>query len=148
MSGRNVDPRHSVRSDVRSPVSQEDWGWWVGEDPVPGLDPGTTADMMSLQALLEKISNVDLLCGPLSYDEVLREKGIVGAPGMVVDRLTELRETAGIDGVSAEINPCSMLSHAQVMASLRLWCREVMPAVQVTGRRPVPRLKPAGRNPC
>src|SRR5829696_2543764 len=69
----------------------------------------------------------DLLRGPLSYDEVLREKGIVGTPDMVIDRLTELRETAGIDGVSAEINPGSMLSHDQVMASLRLWCREVMP---------------------
>ena len=69
----------------------------------------------------------DLLRGPLSYDEVLREKGIVGTPDMVIDRLTELRETAGLDGVSAEINPGSMLSHEQVMASLRLWCREVMP---------------------
>ena len=69
----------------------------------------------------------DLLRGPLTYDEVLREKGIVGTPDMVVDRLTELCETAGLDGVSAEINPGSMLSHEQVMASLRLWCREVMP---------------------
>jgi alkanesulfonate monooxygenase SsuD/methylene tetrahydromethanopterin reductase-like flavin-dependent oxidoreductase (luciferase family) len=69
----------------------------------------------------------DLLRGPLSYDEVLREKGIVGTPDMVIDRLTELRETAGLDGVSAEINPGSMLSHQQVMASLSLWCQEVMP---------------------
>ena len=36
-------------------------------------------------------------------------------------------EEAQIDGVSAEINPGSMLSHEQVMASLRLFCREVMP---------------------
>jgi alkanesulfonate monooxygenase SsuD/methylene tetrahydromethanopterin reductase-like flavin-dependent oxidoreductase (luciferase family) len=69
----------------------------------------------------------DLLRGPLSYDEVLREKGIVGTPDMVIDRLTGLRETAGLDGVSAEINPGSMLSHAQVMSSLRLWCEEVIP---------------------
>ena len=75
----------------------------------------------------------DLLRGPLSYDEVLpydevlREKGIVGTPDMVVDRLRELREASGLDGVSAEINPGSMLSHEQVMASLRLWCRDVMP---------------------
>ncbi|MND00957.1 hypothetical protein D3C83_197550 [compost metagenome] len=68
-----------------------------------------------------------MLRGPLGYDEVLREKGIVGTPDMVVERLTELRETAGLDGVSAEINPGSMLSHAQVMRSLRLWCEEVMP---------------------
>lgn len=69
----------------------------------------------------------DLLRGPLSYDEVLHEKGIVGTPDMVADRLAELRQTAQLAGVSAEINPGSMLSHEQVMASLRLWCREVMP---------------------
>ena len=69
----------------------------------------------------------DLLRGPLGYDEVLREKGIVGTPDMVVDRLRELREAADLDGVSAEINPGSMLSHDQVMNSLRLWCEEVMP---------------------
>ncbi len=69
----------------------------------------------------------DLLRGPLGYDEILREKCIVGTPDMVIDRLRELREAAGIDGVSAEINPGSMLSHDQVMNSLRLWCQEVMP---------------------
>jgi alkanesulfonate monooxygenase SsuD/methylene tetrahydromethanopterin reductase-like flavin-dependent oxidoreductase (luciferase family) len=69
----------------------------------------------------------DLLRGPLGYDEVLREKGIVGTPAMVAARLFELREAAGLDGVSAEINPGSMLTHDQVMRSLKLWCREVMP---------------------
>ena len=69
----------------------------------------------------------DLLRGPLGYDEVLREKGIVGTPDMVAGRLRELREAADLDGVSAEINPGSMLSHRQVMRSLRLWCEEIMP---------------------
>jgi alkanesulfonate monooxygenase SsuD/methylene tetrahydromethanopterin reductase-like flavin-dependent oxidoreductase (luciferase family) len=69
----------------------------------------------------------DLVRGPMPYDQVLQEKGIVGTPDMVTARLMELRETAGIDGVSAEINPGSMLSHNQVMRSLELWCREVMP---------------------
>jgi alkanesulfonate monooxygenase SsuD/methylene tetrahydromethanopterin reductase-like flavin-dependent oxidoreductase (luciferase family) len=69
----------------------------------------------------------DLVRGPLSYDEVRREKGIVGTPEMVVDRLAELRDAADLDGVSAEINPGSMLTHDQVMASLRLWCEQVMP---------------------
>ena len=69
----------------------------------------------------------DLVRGPLSYDQVQREKGIVGTPDGVAARLGELRETGGLDGVSAEINPGSMLSHEQVMRSLELWCREVMP---------------------
>jgi hypothetical protein len=49
---------------------------------------------------------------------------------MVADRLRELRDEALIDGVSAEINPGSMLSHEQVMASLRLFCQEVMPRLK------------------
>jgi alkanesulfonate monooxygenase SsuD/methylene tetrahydromethanopterin reductase-like flavin-dependent oxidoreductase (luciferase family) len=69
----------------------------------------------------------DLVRGPLSYEQVRQEKGIVGTPDMVAERLAELRETAGIDGVSAEINPGSHLSHEQVMRSLRLYCQEVMP---------------------
>jgi hypothetical protein len=50
-----------------------------------------------------------------------------GTPDMVAGRIAELRETAGIDGVSAEINPGSHLSHAQVLRSLQLYCQEVMP---------------------
>jgi alkanesulfonate monooxygenase SsuD/methylene tetrahydromethanopterin reductase-like flavin-dependent oxidoreductase (luciferase family) len=72
----------------------------------------------------------DLLRGPPVYVEVQREKCIVGTPDMVADRLRELREEALIDGVSAEINPGSMLSHEQVMASLRLFCQEVMPRLK------------------
>jgi hypothetical protein len=57
----------------------------------------------------------------MSYEEVLHEKGIAGSPQMVVDRLEEQREDAVLDGVSAEINPVSLLSHGQ------LYCQEVMP---------------------
>ena len=69
----------------------------------------------------------DLIRGPLSYEMVLREKVIAGTPEMVVERLRELREAAQLDGVSAEINPGSLLNHEQVMKSLRLYCQEVMP---------------------
>jgi hypothetical protein len=69
----------------------------------------------------------DLVRGPLTYAEVQREKGIIGTPDMVADRIAQLRDDAQLAGISAEINPGSMLSHAQVMSSLRLWCQEVMP---------------------
>jgi alkanesulfonate monooxygenase SsuD/methylene tetrahydromethanopterin reductase-like flavin-dependent oxidoreductase (luciferase family) len=69
----------------------------------------------------------DLVRGPLSYVELQREKGIVGTPDAVAQRLMQLRDDAQLAGVSAEINPGSMLSHAQVMNSLRLWCQDVMP---------------------
>jgi alkanesulfonate monooxygenase SsuD/methylene tetrahydromethanopterin reductase-like flavin-dependent oxidoreductase (luciferase family) len=69
----------------------------------------------------------DLVRGPLTYEAALRQKGIVGTPDMVAARIAELRETAGLDGISAEINIGSLLSHDQVMRSLRLYCQEVMP---------------------
>jgi alkanesulfonate monooxygenase SsuD/methylene tetrahydromethanopterin reductase-like flavin-dependent oxidoreductase (luciferase family) len=69
----------------------------------------------------------DLLRGPPTYEAVLQQKGIVGTPDTVAARIGELRETAGLDGISAEINVGSMLTHAQVMNSLRLYCQEVMP---------------------
>ncbi|MBV8492857.1 MAG: LLM class flavin-dependent oxidoreductase, partial [Alphaproteobacteria bacterium] len=51
----------------------------------------------------------------------------VGTPEFVAERLMQLRDEAELAGISAEINPGSMLTHAQVMSSLRLWCCEVMP---------------------
>jgi len=69
----------------------------------------------------------DLIRGPMNYETVRREKGIVGTPEMVTERLMELRDTAYLAGVSAEINPGSLLSHDQVMESLRLYIQEVMP---------------------
>ena len=69
----------------------------------------------------------DLIRGPLSYETILREKVVAGTPEMVVRRLSELREVAQLAGISAEINPGSLLNHKQVMNSLRLYCLEVMP---------------------
>jgi alkanesulfonate monooxygenase SsuD/methylene tetrahydromethanopterin reductase-like flavin-dependent oxidoreductase (luciferase family) len=69
----------------------------------------------------------DLIRGPMNYETVRREKGIVGTPETVTARLIELRDAAQLSGVSAEINPGSMLSHEQVMESLRLYIQEVMP---------------------
>ena len=63
----------------------------------------------------------------IDYDEVLRERMIVGTPGRVVDRLQELREVLGLDGILAELNPGSLIPHERVMTALRLLCQEVMP---------------------
>jgi alkanesulfonate monooxygenase SsuD/methylene tetrahydromethanopterin reductase-like flavin-dependent oxidoreductase (luciferase family) len=63
----------------------------------------------------------------IDYDEVLRERMIVGTPARVIDRLTELQETLGLDGILAELNPGSRIPHERVMTALRLLCEEVMP---------------------
>lgn len=63
----------------------------------------------------------------IDYDEVLRERMIVGTPASVVDRLQEIKETLGLDGILAELNPGSLIPHERVMTALRLLCEEVMP---------------------
>ena len=63
----------------------------------------------------------------IAYEDVLRERMIVGTPGRVVDRLRQLEEELGLDGILAELNPGSLVPHARVMEALRLLCEEVMP---------------------
>ncbi|MGH7933218.1 MAG: LLM class flavin-dependent oxidoreductase [Candidatus Binataceae bacterium] len=63
----------------------------------------------------------------ITYDEALRDKLIVGTPEMVADRLRELREELGLDGILAELNCGSQITHELVMKSLRLLCGKVMP---------------------
>jgi alkanesulfonate monooxygenase SsuD/methylene tetrahydromethanopterin reductase-like flavin-dependent oxidoreductase (luciferase family) len=63
----------------------------------------------------------------IEYEDVLKSKIIVGTPGMVVDRLAELRETLGLSGILAEMNCGMRIPHDQVTRSLRLMCSQVMP---------------------
>jgi alkanesulfonate monooxygenase SsuD/methylene tetrahydromethanopterin reductase-like flavin-dependent oxidoreductase (luciferase family) len=63
----------------------------------------------------------------MSYDEVLRDKIIVGTPGQVADRLHQLREELGLAGILAELNCGQMIPRERVLNSLRLLCEEVKP---------------------
>src|SRR5204863_3323520 len=63
----------------------------------------------------------------IDYEEVLRERMIVGTPGGVIDRLEQLRGELGLNGILAELNPGSLIPHARVLEALRLLCQEVMP---------------------
>ena len=63
----------------------------------------------------------------IDYEEVLRERMIVGTPQCVVERLQELQEVLGLDGILAELNPGSLIPHERVLEALRLLCQEVMP---------------------
>lgn len=64
----------------------------------------------------------------IEYDEVLKERMIVGTPQAVIDRLTEVKEQLGLDGILAELNPGSLIPHERVMRALRLLCEDVIPA--------------------
>jgi alkanesulfonate monooxygenase SsuD/methylene tetrahydromethanopterin reductase-like flavin-dependent oxidoreductase (luciferase family) len=63
----------------------------------------------------------------IDYEEVLRERMIVGTPARVIDRLAQLEEELGLDGILAELNPGSLIPHGRVMTALQLLCEEVMP---------------------
>jgi alkanesulfonate monooxygenase SsuD/methylene tetrahydromethanopterin reductase-like flavin-dependent oxidoreductase (luciferase family) len=70
----------------------------------------------------------DASAQPITWDELLEERVIVGTPGMVIERLRELHDLLGIDGVLAEMNSGGNIPRLGVRNSLRLLCEEVMPA--------------------
>ena len=65
-----------------------------------------------------------------TYDDVLRDKVIVGEPDTVIERLRELEDELGIDGILFELNFGAAIPAETMMRSLKLICHEVMPAFQ------------------
>jgi alkanesulfonate monooxygenase SsuD/methylene tetrahydromethanopterin reductase-like flavin-dependent oxidoreductase (luciferase family) len=65
----------------------------------------------------------------IGWDEVVRDKVVVGTPARVAERLRELQAELGLDGILAELNCGALIPHRRVLKALRLLCEEVMPAV-------------------
>jgi alkanesulfonate monooxygenase SsuD/methylene tetrahydromethanopterin reductase-like flavin-dependent oxidoreductase (luciferase family) len=65
----------------------------------------------------------------IGWDEVVRDKVVVGTPDQVVQRLRGLQDELGLDGILAELNCGGLIPHERVLNTLRLVCQEVMPAV-------------------
>src|SRR3984885_13225993 len=63
----------------------------------------------------------------ITYEQVLRDKVIVGGPQGVIDRLKELEAELGIDGILFELNFGAAIPAEVMMRSLQLICGEVMP---------------------
>lgn len=68
----------------------------------------------------------------VSWEDAQREKVIVGTPSMVTERLGEIRDELGLDGVLAELNCGGAIPYPQVREALRLLCAEVLPAFRQT----------------
>ena len=64
----------------------------------------------------------------LTYDDILAKKVAFGTPKRVIERLTQLREELGIDGIVAEPNPGGLIPEELETRSMRLLLEEVMPA--------------------
>ncbi len=65
----------------------------------------------------------------LSYDDVLARKVAFGTAARVIDRLGELREQLGLDGIVAELNPGGHISPELEARSLHILTHEVLPAL-------------------
>lgn len=66
----------------------------------------------------------------VTYEQARRDKIIVGTPASVIERLLELQQELGLNGIVAELNCGGLIPHQNVMKSLRLLCEEVMPALR------------------
>ena len=64
----------------------------------------------------------------LSWDQVRREKVIVGTPEMVIDRVHELRERLKLTSIVAEFNAGEQITEDEIERSIRLLCEKVIPA--------------------
>jgi len=63
----------------------------------------------------------------ISYEEVQRDKVIIGSPERVADRLQQLHEELGLNGILAELNFGALIPPQPMTRSLQLLCEKVMP---------------------
>ena len=68
----------------------------------------------------------------LTYDDILARKVVFGTAPAVVDRVRELREELGLDGIVAELNPGGRIAPELEARSLELLAREVVPALKAS----------------
>ena len=105
------EPRESIMHLLRT----------LGDRLAASASTAGTREIENRAARGQKMQSID-------YEEVLRERMIVGTPARVVDQLKRLQEQLGLDGILAELNPGSLIPHDRVMTALRLLCEEVMPS--------------------
>jgi len=64
----------------------------------------------------------------LSYDDILERKVAFGTASRVIERLSQLRDELGLDGIVAELNPGGRIPPELETRSLELLARDVVPA--------------------
>jgi alkanesulfonate monooxygenase SsuD/methylene tetrahydromethanopterin reductase-like flavin-dependent oxidoreductase (luciferase family) len=73
------------------------------------------------QALADRMAS-------LTYEDILARKVAFGTAAGVIDRLKQLREQLGIDGIVTELNPGGLIPLELERRSLQLLARDVIPA--------------------
>jgi alkanesulfonate monooxygenase SsuD/methylene tetrahydromethanopterin reductase-like flavin-dependent oxidoreductase (luciferase family) len=107
----------------------------VGETDKQAYEEGEPSIMAGYRSLVERLEGSpnarrraelgDVL--KATYADILRDKVIVGSPERVTDRLMELQEALGIDGILFELNFGAAIPADVMMRSLQLLCEKVMP---------------------
>jgi alkanesulfonate monooxygenase SsuD/methylene tetrahydromethanopterin reductase-like flavin-dependent oxidoreductase (luciferase family) len=65
----------------------------------------------------------------LDYDDIVKTRAVVGTAEAIAERLGELREELGLDGVVAELDPGCQLPPDRVKRTLRVLTHQVLPAL-------------------
>lgn len=86
-----------------------------------GLGRADTGSAARRQAVAEQVAG-------MPYGEILKTRVAFGTAAGLIDRLAELRDELGLDGIVAELNPGGLLSPEQMQRTLRILTHEVMPA--------------------
>jgi alkanesulfonate monooxygenase SsuD/methylene tetrahydromethanopterin reductase-like flavin-dependent oxidoreductase (luciferase family) len=63
----------------------------------------------------------------LTYEDALRTQVLCGSPEAFGERLHELQQELGLNGILAELNCGGRIPHDRVLNAIRLLCQEVMP---------------------
>jgi alkanesulfonate monooxygenase SsuD/methylene tetrahydromethanopterin reductase-like flavin-dependent oxidoreductase (luciferase family) len=74
----------------------------------------------------ERMRRVERLLS-LTYDEALATQVLIDEPNGFADRLREVEEEIGLDGILAELNCGGRIPQGRVLNALRLLCEEVKP---------------------
>ena len=86
-------------------------------------DSLTRAGTRAIEGRAERLARLE----KLTYEEALTGQVLIGTPETVTERLRDLQEELGVDGILAELNCGGLIPHQQVMTALRLLCEEVKP---------------------
>jgi len=105
-----ADPEHSIMPFYRTLGAQIE-------------DSATRAGARAIEQRAERGQALQTI----GYEDVLRDKVIVGTPDTVTKRLQELIRKLGLNGVLAELNCGGLVANDKVMRSLQLMCEEVAP---------------------
>lgn len=91
-----------------------------------GQQLAESATLAGARAIEERAERGERLLA-IGYDEVLRDKVVVGTAEQVAERLAGLKAELGLDGILAELNCGRLIPHQSVMNALQLLCERVMP---------------------